>query len=159
MKYADTQVGYPEHQRSIPPRTCRILLKCAIHNRFCAHWHIGDARATERSVGSVGTAAVCSRTEEPGEQRFCRYQRLTANGTAFFRMGRHYVGITLNRASEFRFERILLKVHHLLHLAAASRAAAGVLRLHFPTPGVNVCCNKVAAFVRLIGTTPRLLCP
>ena len=26
--------------------------------------------------------------------------------------------------------------------------------LHFPTPGVNVCCNKVAAFVRLIGTTP-----
>lgn len=29
---------------------------------------------------------------------------------------------------------------------------------YFPTPGVNVCCNKVAAFVRLIGTTSRFLC-
>lgn len=27
-------------------------------------------------VGLIGTVAVCSRTEEPGEQRFCHHQRL-----------------------------------------------------------------------------------
>src|SRR6185503_287774 len=92
IKHANAQVGYPENQPALVSRTCKILLKCAIHNRFCVSWRIGDAFANGIGVGSVGTAAVCSRIEEPGEQRFCRYQRLTANGTAFFRMGRHYVG-------------------------------------------------------------------
>lgn len=101
MRHADTQVGYPENQTLIVSGTCKIPLKRAIHNRFYALWCIGDALATDWSVGPVGTVAVCSGTEEPGEQRFCRYQRLTANGTAFFRMGRHYVGTAANRQIGF----------------------------------------------------------
>ena len=132
MEYVGTQLGYPENQPVMVPSTCIISQKCAIHNRFCAYWRIGDALATEWSVGPLGTVAVCSGTEEPGEQRFCRYQRLTANGTAFFRMGRHYVGIAANRQHGFRFERILLKAHHLLHPTAASRAAVGVFWPAFP---------------------------
>ena len=36
----------------------------------------GHVLATRRSVGPIGTAVVCSRTEEPGEQRFCENRRL-----------------------------------------------------------------------------------
>lgn len=158
IKHADTQVGYSENQPPIVSGTCTIPLKRAIHNGFCAYWRIGDERATEWSVGPLGTVAVCSGTEEPGEQRFCRYQRLTANGTAFFRMGRHYVGTAANRDCLFQFRRILLKAHHLLHPTAASRAAVGIFRPAFPNSGGNVCCNKVAAFLRLIDTAPRFLC-
>lgn len=47
MEHVDTQVGYPENQPVMVPRTCIILQKRAIHNRFCAYWRIGDALATE----------------------------------------------------------------------------------------------------------------
>jgi len=89
MEHEDTKVGYPENQMVGSCDTCSIALKRAIHNRFCARWRIGDALAKKCSVGPLGTVVVCCRAEEPGEQRFCGYQRLTANGTAFFRMGRH----------------------------------------------------------------------
>jgi hypothetical protein len=132
MEYVNTQVGYPENQPVMVARTCIISQKRAIHNRFCAYWRIGYALATGRSVGPVGTVAVCSGTEEPGEQRFCRYQRLTANGTAFFRMGRLILGIAPSRNNAFRLQRILLKAHHLLSPTAASRAAVGVFWPAFP---------------------------
>gem|GEM_PF-5081705 len=71
LEHLDAQLGHPEYQSYFPRRTCKIPLKPAIHNPFCVSWRNGYALATEQRVGPLGTAAVCGRTEEPGEQRFC----------------------------------------------------------------------------------------
>jgi hypothetical protein len=38
-------------------------------------------------VGLIGTVAFCSRTEEPGEQRFCHHQRLNSQWDCLFPSG------------------------------------------------------------------------
>src|SRR5690349_6172025 len=69
-----------------------------------------------------------NRTEEPGEQRFWEQQRLTANGTAFFRMGRYIIsGPWRHPLDACTLVAYLIETKEPDHLAAAFRSR----RWHF----------------------------
>ena len=71
-----------------------------------------------------------NRTEEPGEQRFWEQQRLTANGTAFFRMGRYIIsGPWRHPLDACTLVAYPIETKEPDHLAAAFKAAAGIFGL------------------------------
>lgn len=112
------------------------------------------------SVGPIGTAVVCSRTEEPGEQRFCESRRLkTANGTAFFRMGRRLrqcsssataFGARPRRPSCWPNRSYLLETTTRLLDRRRPSMAAVVVFARRRDNEIHFACNKPRPHIRLI---------